>query len=230
LKRKIRWGRLALMAGSLPMVWGIWLAVDIYTYSFASDSSAADAAIVLGAAVWNKQPSPVFEERIKHAINLYREGRVKVIIFTGGVGQHDQLAESIVARDYAIRRGVAPEDTFCETTSKITLENLQGAKEIVEQEHMGRVLIVSDPLHLRRSITMAHDPRLDAHPSPTPTTRYTSFRSKLEFLLREIYFYGAYLIERPFLALAGTGQGMVVQQCRSSSCAQYAIRKKGNNP
>jgi uncharacterized SAM-binding protein YcdF (DUF218 family) len=226
----MRWRRLALMAGSLPIVWGIWLAADICAYSFASDSAAADAAIVLGAAVWNEQPSPVFEERIKHAINLYREGRVKVIIFTGGVGQHDQLAESTIARDYAIQRGVAPEDTFCETTSKITLENLQGAKKIVEHEHIGRVLIVSDPLHLRRSITMAHDLRLDAHPSPTPTTRYTSFRSKLQFLLREIYFYGAYLIERPFLALAGTDQGVVVQRYRSLCCAQSAIRKEGNNP
>ncbi|WP_342345438.1 hypothetical protein [Snodgrassella alvi] len=37
----------------------------------------ADAAIVLGAAAWDKRPSPVFRERINHAINLYRAGIVK---------------------------------------------------------------------------------------------------------------------------------------------------------
>lgn len=30
-----------------------------------------DAAIVLGAAAWGDEPSPVFRERINHAIWLY---------------------------------------------------------------------------------------------------------------------------------------------------------------
>ncbi|MBK9050056.1 MAG: YdcF family protein [Chloroflexi bacterium] len=122
---------------------------------------------MLGAAVWDDQPSPVFAERINHAINLYKNGQVEFIIFTGGVGDGEQLAESLVAANYAIANGVAVGDTFCETSSKITLENLQGAQEIVQQQGIGRVVIVSDPLHMRRSIMMAQDLGLDAHSSPT---------------------------------------------------------------
>jgi vancomycin permeability regulator SanA len=103
--------RLALILGTLLLVWLATLAVEIYTYSFVSDSSPADAAVVLGAAVWGRQPSPVFEERIKHAIDLYETGQVKVIIFTGGRGDGEQLAESIVASGYAVGHGVAPQDS-----------------------------------------------------------------------------------------------------------------------
>src|SRR5690554_4496308 len=58
----------------------------IYAYGFARDSGAADAAIVLGAAEYNNRPSPVFKERIEHAIHLYRQGRIRAIVFTGGSG------------------------------------------------------------------------------------------------------------------------------------------------
>ncbi len=45
---------------------------SIYAYGNRTITTSADAAIVLGAAVWNDQPSPVFRERINHAIALYR--------------------------------------------------------------------------------------------------------------------------------------------------------------
>lgn len=43
-----------------------------YLYGSSTNNIKADAAIVLGAAVWGEEPSPVFRERINHAINLYK--------------------------------------------------------------------------------------------------------------------------------------------------------------
>ena len=51
-------------------------AISIYSYGSNSYNNKADAAIVLGAAVWGEEPSPVFRERINHAINpdaLFKE-------------------------------------------------------------------------------------------------------------------------------------------------------------
>jgi len=138
--KRIRWLRWVLILGLFLILWLIGLAIEIYSYSSVSDALSADAAIVLGAAAWDGQPSPVFEERIKHAIDLYKAGRVKEIIFTGGVGAGEQVAESIVASAYAIQHGVAKQDVFCETISKFTYENLRGAKAIIQQQHLGRVL------------------------------------------------------------------------------------------
>lgn len=94
----------------LPIcVWVVILMWQISTYSTISTSNAK-TAIVLGAAVQDAKPSPVFRERINHAINLYRKGRIRKIIFTGGTGQGDSIAESEVARRYAIKNGIKSKD------------------------------------------------------------------------------------------------------------------------
>ncbi|MBD2567170.1 YdcF family protein [Anabaena lutea] len=169
-------------------------ATNIYFYGNNYTPIRADAAIVLGAAVWGKQPSPVFRERINHAINLYQNGYVRTLIFTGGVGNGDELAEALVGKLYAVSKGVKSSDILIETTSRTTSQNLQNASELVANYQFKKILIVSDPLHLKRAVLMARNLGLDAQPSPTPTTRYQSLNSQLPFLIRETYFYFVYLL------------------------------------
>ena len=47
-----------------------WCAWQVYQYAHAPAElpKHADAAVVLGAAAWGDKPSPVFRERINHAI------------------------------------------------------------------------------------------------------------------------------------------------------------------
>jgi uncharacterized SAM-binding protein YcdF (DUF218 family) len=191
-----KWLRITLLVSLAILLMAlILLASDILLFSSMSDNSPSDAAIVLGAAVWGNQPSPVFEERINHAIHLYQEGVVDNIIFTGGLAANDQLAEAEAARAYAIERGVSPEHVFIETKSYNTCLNLLEAKRIVEEKDWEQVLIVSDPLHMKRAMWLAESIGIKALSSPTPTSRYQSIASKTGFLLREIYFYGTYLLK-----------------------------------
>ncbi len=190
--------KIAAISIAVISINGAALAFDVYFYSFVSDRNPADAAIVLGAEVRDGKPTPVFAERIKHAVNLYKSKQVKMIIFTGGVGENDRLAESMVAKEFALRAGIPEQNILCETSSTITVENLRGAKEIVQSLGLQRVLIVSDPLHMRRSVFLARDFGMDAYPSPTPTSLYKGFLKKMEFLLRETYLLGIYLIQRLF--------------------------------
>jgi uncharacterized SAM-binding protein YcdF (DUF218 family) len=164
--------RAVLVTIGLIAAWYGFLMARVNAYASISDSSPADAAIVMGAAVWGSRPSPVFAERINHGIDLYRQGRVQALIFTGGVGRWDRLAEGEVAAAYALARGVPAEHVFYETVSTVTQENVEQAARIVEQQGFARVLMVSDPIHMKRSVTLARAAGLDAHPSPTPTTRY----------------------------------------------------------
>jgi uncharacterized SAM-binding protein YcdF (DUF218 family) len=197
-----RLGRVLLGLIFLLLVWLSYLSLRIHVYSHEQCGGPADAAIVLGAAVWDGRPSPVFEERIKHALDLYRAGQVGRIVFTGGVGLGDRLAESQVARAYALARGVPVGDILYETRSRTTRENLREAALLLGGRG-AEVLIVSDPLHMRRAVTIASDLGLEACSSPTPTSRYRTWRSKLGFLLRETYYYASYLLRRPFLDRAG---------------------------
>ena len=176
-----------LLAGSL-------LAKDIYSFSLSSSYAPADAAVVMGATVFRDRPSPVFRERINHAINLYRQGIVRYIIFTGGLAGNDDLAESEAARNYAITQGVPAEHIFTETESYNTCLNLIEAKRIMEEHDLEQALLVSDPLHMRRAMWLAENIGIDALSSPTPTSRYQSFERKARFMVREVYSYGAYLL------------------------------------
>lgn len=176
------------------LVWVGWLGVQVWQYANQTSTQPADAAIVLGAAVYREQPSPVFRERINHAIALYQQGQVNALIFTGGVGNNDQISEAEAARQYALAAGVPDEVIFIETTSTNTYGNLENAKKIMQEQGFETVLLVSDPLHMRRAMAYAEGLGLDAEPSPTPTTRYVSLRPKIRFFLREVYFLALYRI------------------------------------
>jgi uncharacterized SAM-binding protein YcdF (DUF218 family) len=167
-------------------------AARIYTFSNNTTTANADAAIVLGAAVWSNQVSPVFRERINHALDLHRTGRVKKIIFTGGQGNPQEPTEAVAARTYAIENGVPATDILIEQQSHTTYENIANAKVIADSAGLKKLLIVSDPMHMKRALAMAGDLHMDAYPSPTPTTRYISWRSQCQELARETVYYLGY--------------------------------------
>jgi uncharacterized SAM-binding protein YcdF (DUF218 family) len=182
----------AILAG-LAFVAVIGLALDILIYAGQTDTEPADAAIVLGAAVYDDAPTPVFEERLRHAVALYQSGQVKVLVMTGGHGPGDELAESEAGRDWAVANGVPAEAVLIETQSHTTRQNFTFALPVLAERGIRRVLVVSDPLHMRRAVRMATDLGLDAHPSPTPTSRYQSLGTQIPMLAREVWFTLNYL-------------------------------------
>jgi len=173
-------------------------AYDIWSFGDHNQLLKSEAAIVLGAAVWDDQPSPVLRERINHAIWLYENDYIDKIIFTGGKANGNSLSESEVSKIYAIEQGVKPTDILIETKSKITEENLKYAYEIAKQNNLKTFIIVSDPLHMRRAITMAEDLGMKAYSSPTQTSAYRTLRTKIPFFLRELFFYVGYILSLPF--------------------------------
>lgn len=186
---------LLLILGSITLCFAA-LGWQIYAFGAHTTDASADAAIVLGAAVWGKELSPVFRERVNHAVELYKNGKVRKIIFTGGQGNADELTESAAARKYSIENGVPENDILIEEKSHSTYENIFYAKQAADAAQLKTFLIVSDPLHMKRSMLMAHDLNLDAFPSPTPTTMYQSAKSRFFLLTHETYYYSTYLLSR----------------------------------
>jgi uncharacterized SAM-binding protein YcdF (DUF218 family) len=188
--------RVIATALALLLAGVIGLAVDIAVSGTRSDPEPADAAIVLGAAVDDDVPSPVFSERLRHAAGLFESGQVKWIVVTGGVGQGDRLAEAEAGRDWLIDAGIPADRVVTETESRTTKQNLVFAQPLLAQQGIHRVVIVSDPLHMRRAMRMASDLGLDAHPSPTRTSRFQTLGTQIPMLLREVYFNLHYLVTR----------------------------------
>lgn len=159
----------------------------VYNYSRPTPLHRADAALVLGAAAWDKRPSPVFRERINHALYLYRTGIVKKLIFTGGTSKTGFMTEAAVGRRYALKKGVSADDIVYENQSRDTYQNLLNGKQLANDNNIDSIIIVSDPYHMARAAFMAKDLGLNAQTSPTPTTRYTATQTKLRFLAQESY-------------------------------------------
>ncbi len=171
-------------------------AVSIWQYGKIDEKQKADAAIVLGAAAYGERVSPVFEERLNHGIWLYENGYVEKLIVTGGMGKGNEHSDAYAGKKYMIGQGVSEEDILIEEESAITQENLENAKELMDVNSYSTAIIVSDPLHMKRSMLMAKDCGIEAYSSPTPTTRYRTWKSGLPFLAREEFFYIGYKICR----------------------------------
>lgn len=173
---------------ALLVAWCGGVAMWIAAGPVSSLDDKADLAIVLGAAVVDDKPSPVFRERIAHAINLYQQKRVDAIIFTGARSPEDTLSESEAGRAQALAAGIPANDIMIERNSRTTMQNLRESKRLMELRKAHTALLVSDPLHMRRAVSQAISIDIVVNPSPTPTTRYQTWSSKLPFLLRETYY------------------------------------------
>jgi len=193
--------RLFIFLLSFAVLLGIWLfatALSIIRYGRLDAKTPCDTAIVLGAGTANREVSPVYRERINHAIWLYENGYVEYLILTGGVGTGNAESDAYTAKQYALSQQIPEEAILIEEVSTITEENLAEARQIMDSNGLQDAIIVSDPLHMKRAMLMAGDYGIDAVPSPTPSTMYRSWKTKLPFLLREEFFYVGYVIVRLF--------------------------------
>ncbi|WP_366288793.1 YdcF family protein [Paenibacillus sp. AN1007] len=193
MQRILYWGIGAVLLSII--FWAGFTAGGILAYMNEGSHRPSDAAVVLGAAVQGENPSPVFRERIEQAVRLYKDGTVRHLIFTGGSRDSSTPTEAWVGRQYAVSHGVRPEHILIETKSVITRENLLYSLEIGKKEGYRTYTIVSDPLHMKRSMKMASELGMDAVPSPTETTAYRSWRSKIPFLVRETVMYMGYTLK-----------------------------------
>lgn len=165
---------------------------SIYNYSKTDETKIADAAIVLGAGTNGSEPTPVFQERLNHGIWLYKEGYTDTLILTGGYGKNNKISDSVIAKKYVVESGVPEDAIVIEEISIITQENLYYAKQIMDKSRHKKVLIVSDPLHMKRAMLLAEDLNIKAFSSPTRTSVYKSWWSKTNFLCREVILYVGY--------------------------------------
>lgn len=186
--------KIALCLILLGFGWFAVLATLIWRCGARDHATQSDCIIILGAAVQGTTPSPVFAERIRHGVDLYHAGLAPKLLFTGGVGVGQKHSEGSVGRSVAAQQGVPVGDILIEEQSRTTLQNLSEARSVMRKHGLRSAILVSDPLHLKRAMTMAADLGIEAVSSPTPTTRYRSLRTKIGFLVREVYFYQHYLV------------------------------------
>lgn len=159
----------------------------------------ADAIVVLGAAQYDGVPSPIYEARLDHAINLFEEGYAPVIVMTGGKLPGDKTTEADAGRAYAIARGVPADAILVEDQGRTTLESLRTVGGMLRERGLRTAVFVSDRTHMLRVLRIARDQDVDAFGSPTRTSPIDfSDSERLRATIHEVGALGLYF-------LAGTG-------------------------
>ncbi|MQA17180.1 MAG: YdcF family protein [Pseudonocardiaceae bacterium] len=147
-----------IVGGTLFRVWQV-ARVD--------DRSPADVIVVLGAAQYNGDPSPVLGARLDHAAQLWRDGVAPLIVTVGGRRTGDNYTEGEAGRDYLLSYGIPGEAVVAIGKGKDTLRSVRAVAERARQEGWSSAVIVSDPWHSLRARAMARDAGLDVTVSPT---------------------------------------------------------------
>ncbi|MFF3345351.1 vancomycin high temperature exclusion protein [Streptomyces sp. NPDC002779] len=142
----------ALMAACVlaltPMTW-MYVSTGDRLRSLA-DAPRTDVAVVFGAGLWQGEPSPYLAHRLDAAAELYRAGRVKVVLVTGDNSRED-YDEPDAMRAYLTRHGVPDARIVSDYAGFDTWDSCVRAKKIFGVDE---AVLISQGFHIRRALAL----------------------------------------------------------------------------
>lgn len=144
--------------------------VSILAVGHSDNGESADAVVVMGAAQYDGTPSPLLQSRLQHALDLFKQGRVRVIAVTGGKIPGDRFTEAAASRRWLTDRGVPPSAIIREDVGRSTWESLQSLAPVLQQNNISSVLVSTDHWHMQRCLLSLRDLGVEARPSAASTS------------------------------------------------------------
>lgn len=135
--------------------------------SFLQSRSTVDAIVVLGAAQYDGRPSPQLRARLDHVVTLWNLPVAPVVVVTGGKQTGDRFTEAEASRDYLVSRGLPVEVIVIESRGESTYQSLEAVRDEALVNQWQRVVLVSDPYHLKRAQLVAAELGMAAEVSAT---------------------------------------------------------------
>ncbi len=157
----------ALLAAVLIVAYvGVTFA-QVYRASRSDGARPADAIVVLGAAQYDGRPSPVLQDRLDHALDLYDTGFSQRIVLTGGRREGDRFTEATAGYNYLRDRGVPDQHLLKEVQGANTFESLAASARFLRDRELTTVVLITSDYHAYRVEAVAEELGLDATVSPT---------------------------------------------------------------
>lgn len=154
---------------------------------------SADLIIVLGAAQFDGRPSDVLAARLIEAERIYSLGLAKSIITVGGSAPGDRTTEAESGKHWLIAHGVKTSAVTAIPKGRDTLVSTQSYVAEMKGRKLHSVIIVTDPYHCLRAMTMANDLGATSACSPVRTGPNSLAQSNIRYLIRETGAYLAYI-------------------------------------
>jgi uncharacterized SAM-binding protein YcdF (DUF218 family) len=132
-----------------------------------------DAIVVFAGGVGESgKAGGGYQERVKHAVDLYTRGFGDHLVFSSGYAFAFREAEMM--RDLAVGHGVPASAITLEPHAATTYENVTRSRDILAERGWRRILLVSSPYHMRRaSLTWERvAPEITVIPAPVPQSQF----------------------------------------------------------
>jgi vancomycin permeability regulator SanA len=153
----------------------------------------ADVAVVFGAQVrGDGKPSTALNERMATAEQLYKDGLVKRLLVSGGVGDSG-YNEALVMRDMAVKAGVPAKDVVVDSNGVNTDATVRDTVPFFGGKGWDRILAVSQYYHLPRVKLAYAGAGWDVLTVPAPATERTT-----PMVVREIPAFWVYYLRAIF--------------------------------
>lgn len=131
---------------------------------------ASDAIVVFAGGVGESgQAGGGYQERVKHAVDLYRDRFAPALVFQSGYTFAFREAE--IMRDLALNLGVPSSAIVLETSGANTYEDVVYVHKLLEERAWRRILLVSSPYHMRRAMLVWKKQAPDVDVVATPVLR-----------------------------------------------------------
>ena len=110
-------------------------------------------AIVFGAGLWRDgTPTPVLQDRVQTAANLYFDGRVEKLLMSGD-NRFVNYNEPEAMRQYALSLGVPDEDIILDYAGRRTYDTCYRARDIFRVDS---AILVTQGFHLPRALFLCN--------------------------------------------------------------------------
>ncbi len=149
-----------------------------------------DVIVVLGAAQLNGRPGEVLEARLQEAKRIYELGLAPQIITVGAGAPGDRTTEAASGKYWLSKNGIKASHVTSLEVGRDTWVSTENYVKLMKVKDWKDVIIVTDPFHCRRAMTMANDLGVVATCSPVKTGPNSLENSGKRYLVRET---GAYL-------------------------------------
>ncbi|RFU39980.1 hypothetical protein DZF91_19540 [Actinomadura logoneensis] len=150
-------GGLGLFAVLLPTGWAY---AETARYRHTPDSvPETPVALVLGAGIANGRPSPLLARRLDLAAELYRRGKVKVLLVSGD-NRFKNYDEPTTMRDYLMRAGIPEGRIVRDFAGLDTWDSCVRARQIFG---VHRATVVTQLFHLPRAVALCRAAGIEAY-------------------------------------------------------------------
>lgn len=153
----------------------------------------AEVIVVLGAAQFDGRPSGALLARLVEAKRIYDMGFAPSIITVGGGAPGDRTTEAASAKSWLENHGVPKNSIVATEKGRDTFVSTRAYIVEMKKRKIHTVIIVTDPYHCLRAMTMATDLGAEPSCSPVRTGANSLAFSGLHYLVRETGAYLAYI-------------------------------------